>query len=252
MAIKKYAFLALALLSSAVRANDCCYSFYVGGDLGMGIFSIKHYDNGEFADAINPDFEEAYASRCFTNSSPVFIGGGRVGLAWVGSECWYAAIEGNVHSASRCMKSTGLTVFNFSENDDEARFASIDKTKLIAGIHGQLGYRVAEDTVFYGIVGAKYLNGSFRQTYTFEEEDTLFENIDLTRCYSNWGWTAGFGYLANLWCNWDLRLEALYAQFQTRCFNNAYVFRDGLEAENNRINVKPRLFYGVVSLCYNF
>ena len=257
MAIKKYAFLAIALLTSAVKADeDSCYKFYVGGDLGMGIFSINHYNNGEYNEFIDTDLDD---SSFFSNSKPVFIGGGRVGLAWNGSECWYAAIEGNVHSASGTSCNSSVSCFDYDNEsinyEDRVRITFADKTSLIAGIHGHLGYKVNEDTVFYGIVGGKYLKGNYYQSFNFDEnEESNYLNIDgYNRCYSTWGWTAGFGMVANLWCNWDLRLEALYAKFNNKCILNDIQLReDDTVALTNNLRTSPRLFYGVLSLAYNF
>ena len=259
MAIKKYAFLAIALLTSAVKADeDSCYKFYVGGDLGMGIFSINHYNNGAYNEFIDVDLDD---STYFASSKPVFIGGGRVGLAWNGSECWYAAIEGNVHSARGTSCNTSVSSFNYDDGDldqdDRVRITFADKTNLIAGIHGHLGYKVNEDTVFYGIIGGKYLKGNYYQSFNFDENDVpSYLNIDgYKRCYSTWGWTAGFGMVANLWCNWDLRLEALYAKFNNKCLTNnidiSSASDDSVVLANN-LRTSPRLFYGVVSLAYNF
>jgi hypothetical protein len=59
--------------------------------------------------------------------------------------------------------------------------------------------------------------------------------------------------VANLWCNWDLRLEALYAKFNSKCLTNdiSLVADDSIALANN-LRTSPRLFYGVVSLAYNF
>ena len=257
MAIKKYAFLAIALLTSAVKADeDSCYKFYVGGDLGMGVFSINHNNDGNYNQYIDIDLDD---TAFFSSSKPVFIGGGRVGLAWNGSECWYAAIEGNVHSASGTSCNSSVSCFSYDDStdnyEDRVRITFADKTSLIAGIHGHLGYKVNEDTVFYGIVGGKYLKGNYYQSFVFDEKDEAnYDDVTgYNRCYSTWGWTAGFGMVANLWCNWDLRLEALYAKFNNKCINNDIL----LNADNsislaNNITTSPRLFYGVVSIAYNF
>ena len=59
--------------------------------------------------------------------------------------------------------------------------------------------------------------------------------------------------VANLWCNWDLRLEALYAKFNNKCILNDIQLReDDTVALTNNLRTSPRLFYGVVSLAYNF
>ena len=260
MAIKKYAFLAIALLTSAVKADeDSCYKFYVGGDLGMGIFSINRYNDGNYNEFIDADYnDESYSS----SSKSVFIGGGRIGLAWNGSECWYAAIEGNVHSARGTSCSSSVSCFDYdngtdASTNDRVRITIADKTNLIAGIHGHLGYKVNEDTVFYGIIGGKYLKGNYYQSFNFDENAVAhYLNINgYNTCYSTWGWTAGFGMVANLWCNWDLRLEALYAKFNNKCFNNnidiSLASDDSIALVNN-LKTTPRLFYGVVSLAYNF
>jgi len=261
MSIKKYAFLALALLSSVAKADDHCYKFYVGGDLGMGVFSIKHYDNGNFDETVDNTLTTGVAR--FTNSSPTFIGGGRIGLAWDGSECWYAAIEGNVHYAGRCMRGEWTADWDVSQdvrlNDPVVRFT--DKTKFIAGVNAHLGYKFCNEAVVYVLGGYKYLKHDLYQNFSFGEESTtklVFEDINSRRCLNSNGWTVGLGMVNNLWCDWDLRLEAAYAGFGSECVRNNFEFTDTIGdvtytyAGNNLHKVQPRLFYGLASLSYNF
>ena len=257
MAIKKYAFLAIALLTSAVKADeDSCYKFYVGGDLGMGIFSINH-TNGQIIDTTNDD-RVASEAAYFTNSAPTFIGGGRVGLAYTGSECWYAAIEGNIHSASK----TSCLVFS---QDVDSSVRSIndpkvtvrDKTNFMAGFNIHLGYKVIEDGVLYAIAGYKYLKSNTSINFDFEAESTTkitYEDFYACRDLNNNGWVAGVGALMNLACNWDIRLEALYVGFGSKCWSNEFEFKsdDDTFTGYTDFKYKPKLFYGVVSLAYNF
>ena len=254
MAIKKYAFLSLALLTSMSQAffgsEDSCFKFYVGGDLGMGIFSIRH----STTDWVDENKDTVITGLCVTNSSPVFIGGGRVGLAWTGSECWYAAIEGNVHSASKCFGYS--SAFHISDDYEDAVFTLNDKTSFIAGFHAHLGYKAVEDGAVYGIVGYKYLKSRKDVLVAFDQSKTdIYDDFEYSVCYNNNGWVLGVGALMNLECNWDIRLEALYARFGNKCADSLYVFKKtGQDDYNLAINntVSPRLFYGVVSLAYNF
>jgi opacity protein-like surface antigen len=257
MEIKKYT-LALALLSSVAKGemvDDQCYKFYVGGDLGLGVFFHNHCNDGLYNDAFVNDFDDASAN--FGGGRAVFIGGGRVGAAWNGSECWYAAIEGNIHSASGRTCVTGISCFNLSDDCEQYRYCYETKSSWIAGIHGHLGYKIADETVFYAIGGAKYLRGYFSQNFVFSDDDFYFPKGEFAGCrdINRWGWAFGFGYVSNLWCNWDLRLEAIYARFgRTGCPNNI-VFKDVDDVDYtiaNTITTTPKLFYGVVSLAYNF
>ena len=259
MSIKKYTFLSLALLTSmskALLSDDSCFKFYVGGDLGMGIFSIGH-PTGDF---VNSKDEKVGASRCVNNSHTAFIGGGRLGLAWTGSECWYAAIEGNVHSASRCFGYD--TEFHVGPHYDDvahdATYTVLDKTSFIAGVHVHLGYKAVEDGAIYGIVGYKYLKSRQDVSFEFELYDNKtikYDDVFDSNCYNNNGWVVGVGGLWNLECNWDIRLEALYAKFSNKCQNPEYVFKATGKPDNTLIGnstYSPRLFYGVVSIAYNF
>jgi len=255
MAIKKYAFLSLALLTSMSKAlfsDDSCFKFYVGGDLGLGIFSIRH----EASDFLKDDETTAVTGLCLTNSNTVFIGGGRVGLAWTGSECWYAAIEGNVHSASRCFGYSAA--FHIDDDHEDAVLSINDKTSFIAGAHLHLGYKAVEDGAIYGIVGYKYLK-SRQDVFIGDYEKTatgrVFDDIASSTCYNNNGWVVGIGALMNLECNWDIRLEALYAKFGNKCDASKYVFQETGKDDinlNTNLTYSPRLFYGVVSVAYNF
>jgi opacity protein-like surface antigen len=252
MAIKKYAFLSLALLTSMSKAffcEDSCFKFYAGGDLGMGIFSINNYQ------AVSEDSEgKPYIQPItYNNSNPVFIGGGRVGLAWTGSECWYAAIEGNIHSASRSSCLNGEFDVDSSRGEFSPEITFVDRTRFIAGVHAHLGYRAVEDGALYAIVGYKYL----RTEYSSLFEDENFETINQCGCFNNNGWVAGIGGLWNLECNWDVRLEALYASFGTKCGTNSFdVTTKTIPPINASATIdytyRPRLFYGVVSIAYNF
>jgi opacity protein-like surface antigen len=253
MAIKKYAFLSLALLTSMSKAflgEDSCFKFYAGGDLGMGIFSIDNYQ----AEAKDQENVVRVQPITYKNSNPVFIGGGRIGLAWTGSECWYAAIEGNIHSASRSSCINGE--YDVDPNTDPSlspEITQVDKTKFIAGVHAHLGYRAVEDGALYAIVGYKYL----RTEYSTTLEDGSFETINQCGCINNNGWVVGLGGLWNLECNWDVRLEALYAGFGTKCgtdiFNIKTTGEQPIEfAVTSDYTYRPRLFYGVVSVAYNF
>ena len=72
MAIKKYAFLSLALLTSMSKAflgEDSCFKFYAGGDLGLGIFSIQHSSTDFLEDDKTTN---AVAGYCISNSNTVF------------------------------------------------------------------------------------------------------------------------------------------------------------------------------------
>jgi opacity protein-like surface antigen len=255
MAIKKYAFLSLALLTSMSKAflgEDSCFKFYVGGDLGLGIFSIRH----TASDFLKDDETTALTGLCLTNSNTVFIGGGRLGLAWTGSECWYAAIEGNVHSASRCFGYSAA--FHIDDDHEDAVLTINDKTSFIAGVHAHLGYKAVEDGAIYGIVGYKYLKSRqnvFIGDYEVIPGGRVYEDIESSVCYNNNGWVVGIGALMNLECNWDIRLEALYAKFGNKCNAATYVFKETELPDGNlntNLTYSPRLFYGVVSLAYNF
>ena len=259
MAIKKYAFLSLALLTSMSKAffcEDSCFKFYVGGDLGVGKYTIQAL-RGDILDTDNDDRVAADAI-CYTNSKTVFIGGGRLGLAWTGSECWYAAIEGNVHSASGCSSlQVGCNV-NKGECGTTATYT--DKTRYIAGVHAHFGYKAVEDGAIYGIVGYKYLRLERFTNFDWDSADDQqnFDNFGISSCLNNNGWAVGVGALMNLECNWDIRLEAIYAGFGTKCYSDAYEFKGVLNPDDDSfkgisgIQVKPSLFYGVVSLAYNF
>jgi opacity protein-like surface antigen len=245
MAIKKYAFLSLALFTSMSKAflgEDSCFKFYAGGDLGMGIFSIDTIQ-GEFTNSDDSFFIEPIY---YTNSKPVFIGGGRVGLAWTGSECWYAAIEGNVHSAS----GSGCTQGEFEGGDKvpSPQITFVDKTRFIAGFHAHLGYKAVEDGAIYAIVGYKYLRTEFSGTF----EDESFDTFNLCYTFNNNGWVVGFGGLWNLECNWDIRLEALYSSFGTKCGTDSVDFIPFEISATSDYTYHARLFYGVVSIAYNF
>jgi opacity protein-like surface antigen len=254
MAIKKYAFLSLALLTSMSKAflgEDSCFKFYAGGDLGMGIFSIQNVQ-GEFK-GTDDNFKKIQPIT-YSNSNSVFIGGGRIGLAWTGSECWYAAIEGNVHSASRssCLNAE----FDVDPDTDPSyspEITFVDKTKYIAGVHAHLGYKAVEDGAIYAIVGYKYL----RTEYSTKLEDGSFQEIDQCGCINNNGWVAGIGGLWNLECNWDVRLEALYASFGSKCGTDTFdIITTSTPSKTFAVtsdySYRPRLFYGVVSVAYNF
>jgi opacity protein-like surface antigen len=255
MAIKKYAFLSLALLTSMSKAlfnDDSCFKFYVGGDLGLGIFSIRH----TASDYLKDDETTALTGLCLANSNTVFIGGGRLGLAWTGSECWYAAIEGNIHSASRCFGYSAA--FHVDDDHEDGVFTLRDKTSFIAGAHLHLGYKAVEDGALYGIVGYKFLRSSRDVSFDFPDKtDTtrVFDDIDSYDCWNNNGWVVGIGGLWNLECNWDIRLEALYAKFGNECNAAKYVFKETGKPDvnlNSNLTYSPRLFYGVVSVAYNF
>ena len=257
MTIKKYV-LALALLSSFAKAamvDDQCYKFYVGGDLGLGVFFANNCNDGEYNDAFVNRFEDATSS--FGGGKAVFIGGGRIGAAWNGSECWYAAIEGNIHSASGRSVARGISCFEISNDCEQYQYCYETKSSWIAGIHGHLGYKIAEETVFYAIGGAKYLRGYLAQNFVFGKDETYFAGKSFQACnnINRWGWAFGFGYVSNLWCNWDLRLEAIYASFGRTGCPNDLVFNDDVTGDYtiaNTITTTPKLFYGVVSLAYNF
>jgi opacity protein-like surface antigen len=254
MAIKKYAFLSLALLTSMSKAlfsNDSCFKFYVGGDLGMGIFSIDNYQ-GETKD---PDNVTRVQPITYKNSNSVFIGGGRVGVAWTGSNCWYAAIEGNIHSVNRSSCMNGE--FDEHPNTDPSSLYNpeitfIDKTRFIAGLHAHLGYKAVEDGALYAIVGYKYLRSESRTLIV----DELFESINQFGCINNNGWVVGLGGLWNLECNWDVRLEALYTGFGTKCGTDNYdVILKIIPVKTvvtSDYTYRPSLLYAVVSLAYNF
>jgi opacity protein-like surface antigen len=253
MAIKKYAFLSLALLTSMSKAlfsDDSCFKFYVGGDLGMGIFSIDNYQG----ETKGSDNNFTLQPITYKTSNPVFIGGGRIGLAWTGSECWYAAIEGNIHSASRSSCINGeLDADPNTGPSLSPDITQLDRTRFIAGLHAHLGYRAIEDGAIYAIVGYKYL----RTEYVTTVEDEGIQTINQFGCFNNNGWVVGLGGLWNLECNWDVRLEALYASFGTKCgTDNFDVITTSVPSLKFSLasdyTYHPRLFYGVVSIAYNF
>lgn len=248
MIIKQYAFMSLILLTSMLqaffRSDDSCFKFYVGGDLGMGIFSIDNVQ-GSLIIGDKTLTQDIY----YTNSKPVFIGGGRVGLAWTGSECWYAAIEGNVHSASR----SACTKGEFDQDEyliTSPLITFVDRTRFIAGAHGHFGYKVVEDGALYGIAGYKYLRTNSNTIFVNSDSET----INQYECFNNNGWVVGIGGLWNLECNWDVRLEAFYASFGTKngTDNLDFVTATKTITVESAYQYHPRLFYGVVSIAYNF
>ena len=258
MVIKKYAFISLILLTSMLqaffRSEDSCFNFYIGGDLGMGIFSISHQD-GEIVDLDKR--ENILLGLNYQSSHNVFIGGGRVGLAWTGSDCWYAAIEGNIYSSNRCVLfSAGFDADNISTGKvSKGTYLVQDKLSFIAGAHLHLGFKTCDDNALYAIVGYKYLKSN--ATYDFEFENTSKTTafgLDTPqfRCLNNNGWVVGLGSVHNVYCNWDIRLEALYTQFKSKCLVNSFSFYDGEVKGIQNAYYRPSLFYGVASLAYNF
>jgi opacity protein-like surface antigen len=257
MAIKKYAFLSLALLTSMSKAffcEDSCFKFYVGGDLGVGIFSIDNVQGVFEGSDVKPGADNVKPIR-YNNSNSVFVGGGRVGLAWTGSECWYAAIEGNIHSVSRssCVNADFLE-FEVDKLDLYPNITFEYITRFIAGVHAHLGYKAVEDGAIYAIVGYKYLRTEHSTNITDYEDN--FKSINQCGCINNNGWVVGLGALWNLECNWDLRLEALYASFGTKCGTDVFNVTSSSSSEifdvTSDYTYRPRLFYGVVSVAYNF
>jgi opacity protein-like surface antigen len=135
-----------------------------------------------------------------------------------------------------------------------------DKTRYIAGVNAHLGYKAVEDGAIYAIVGYKYLRLERFTNFDWDSSDAQqnFNSFDISSCLNNNGWAVGVGALMNLECNFDIRLEAIYAGFGTKCYSDEYEFKavakpteDSFKAVS-AIQAKPSLFYGVVSLAYNF
>jgi len=269
MAIKKYAFLALALLSSVVKADeDRCYKFYVGGDLGMGVFAVDRNTSvtGNFVTTPNAD-DTNFGNWCGSLGGPAFIGGARLGLAWDGSECWYAAVEGNIHYVGLKERTREYSDLGIGLNDGALDFYKPDvrgcvNTDFMAGVNVHLGYKLCDcDSVIYVLGGYKYLKRNAYLNigaYKDAEGTTAWEDITLRSCGgSNNGWTVGLGGLMNLRCDWDFRLEAAYAQFGRRCNRlSADVDTDSTANPTFKFNIndnsRAQLFYGLASLGYNF
>jgi hypothetical protein len=233
-------------------AQEDCYSLFIGGDVGMGILSFRHCHDGIYNEFFHYDFDDS--SSTFVNQDLVLIAGFRFGGRIDVSDCWYAAMEGSFRSAKSETASTGITCFRVSEDCQQLRYCFGETASYIAGIHGHLGYKTDCSIAAYGIIGAEYLRAKVYQNYNFSD-DSLFDDISLKNCYHNWGYSLGVGFVANFYCDLDLRLEMVYASLRNYTFNRCLDFKYDFKKEyksSNRIQVKPTLLYGVVSIAYNF
>lgn len=256
----KYKLIICLLLSQAISANffDCPnLSFYVGGDLGLGMYSHRTCDDGKY----NKDFKNKFEDTSIQYNGAMpheFIGGGRVGLIYDAYECWYLALEGNAHVAKACSVTKGFSSIDINDQVSEYRYFYTTKTNWIAGIHGHIGYYIYDETVFYGIIGGKYLRGNFTQDFVFDANDSVFPKGEFSGCnlISRWGWALGGGFLVTkIWCNLDLRFESIYCKFGRNYFPNNLFFESSNNIKynlENNIYLSPRLFYTVVSIAYNF
>jgi len=259
MQFKKYLFLVLSLLSSSSRANNNCYKFYIGGDLGIGQFAINSVHDWNIDSQVLFFEEKDMADWCLANSSPVFLGGGRVGLAYDASECWYLAIEGNIHIANKNMSFfNGFFTRSLGEYDNTViRFA--DKTKFIAGVNAHLGFKFCEENVaLYVLGGYKYLKRDYFTLISFKSSSEGVDTFNQNFCgnFKNNGWTLGLGTSVNVACNCDFRLEGAYAGFSSKCFKKEFTegLPDSLQFDKVSISAKSnaKLVYGLASLAYNF
>jgi opacity protein-like surface antigen len=247
-----YLILSTVFLFNILQAQEGCYSLYIAGDVGMGIMNFRHCHDGIYNELFDYDFDDSSAT--FVNQDLVLIAGFRFGGRIDVSECWYAAMEGSFRSAKSDSAVSGITCFKVSEDCQQYRYCFADSASYIGGIHAHLGYKTDSAVAAYGIIGAEYLRAKIYQDYNFSDT-ALFGDLSLTNCYHNWGYSLGAGFVANLYCDLDLRLEVVYASLRNYSFNRCLDLKDALNKKyqsSNRIQVKPTLLYGVVSIAYNF
>ena len=244
--------LLIIFLAQGLIAQEDCYSLYIGGDVGMGILSFRHCHDGIYNEYFDYDFDDS--SSTFINQDLVLIAGFRFGGRIDVSDCWYAAMEGSFRSAKSETASTGITCFRVSEDCQQLRYCFGETASYIAGIHGHLGYKTDCSIAAYGIIGAEYLRAKVYQNYNFSD-DSLFDDLSLKNCYHNWGYSLGAGFVANFYCDMDLRLEVVYSSLRKYSFNRCLDLKDDYDTDyrsGNKIQIKPTLLYGVVSFAYNF
>jgi len=255
----KFKLIICCLIVQFINSNlfDCTgLSFYVGGDLGLGMYSHRTCDNGEYSKEFINKFEDK--SIQYNGAMPhEFIGGGRIGLIYDAYQCWYFAFEGNAHVAHGCSVTKGFSSINIDNEVSQYAYAYTTKTNWIAGIHGHVGYYIHDETVFYGILGGKYLRGNFTQDFVFADLDPVFPEAEFSGCnvISRWGWALGGGFLTKIWCDLDLRFESIYCKFGRNYFPNTLFFESASRKKydlENSIYLSPRLFYTVISVTYNF
>lgn len=247
-----YLILITVFFAQALKAQEDCYSLYLAGDVGMGILNFRHCHDGIYNDYIDYDFDDS--STTFVNQDLVLIAGFRFGGRIDVSDCWYAAMEGSFRSAKSQTSSIGTTCFFFSSDCEQVRYCFGETASYIAGIHGHIGYKTDCSVAAYGIIGAEYLRAKIYQDYYFSE-NSFFDDLNLKNCYGNWGYSLGAGFVANFYCDMDLRLEVVYASLRNYSFNRCLdlKYNDDTDYKSgNRIQIKPTLLYGVVSFAYNF
>ena len=247
------------LMAQSINSNFfdySCLSFYLGADLGLGVFSHRTCDDGNYNKEFISKFDDQ--SIQYNGAMPhEFIGGGRVGLTYNAYECWYIAIEGNAHVAKACSLTKGFSCINIDDEISQYRYLYTTNTNWIAGVHGHVGYHMTDETVFYGIIGAKYLRGNFTQNFIFDANDQVFPKAEFSGCnlINRWGWALGAGFFTKIWCDLDLRLESIYCKFGRNYFPNNIFFQSNNNKKyelGNSIYLSPRLFYTVISVTYNF
>ena len=239
-------------LFNMMQAQEGCYSLYLGGDVGMGILNFRHCHDGIYNESFDYAFDDTSAT--FVNQDLVLLAGFRFGGRIDVSDCLYAAMEGSFRSAKADTASTGNSCFTISEDCQKLRYCFSETASYIAGIHAHLGYKTECDVALYGIIGAEYLRAKIYQNYYFAD-DSLFDDLNLKNCYHNWGYSLGAGFVTNFYCDLDLRLEVVYASLRNYSFNRCLDLKDDYDEDyksSNRIQIKPTLLYGVVSIAYNF
>lgn len=233
--------------------DNTCFQFYTGGDLGIGFFNI--YNSSSSNESIqNKSVSE---SSCLNASEIVFIGGARGGIAWTASEYWYAAIEGNIHSASGKTKNLIETNINGKDNNYLIKNLFLCKTKFIAGFHGQLGYKLDQNLIIYGIAGYKYLRNQINidNYFTDYKVNLVLNSTDENSFYfNNNGWSLGLGMSYDFGCNISMHFESIYSRFKNIYFDGKFNFLNDTEEISiiNKSNLNIRLLYSVFSLVYNF
>lgn len=187
---------------------------YIGGNVGA---ASLHSDFVTIVDpgnhfGLQANVNAVGAAGTGSDHDIGFIGGGQVGCNWQFAPNWVFGIEGDFNG----LTSEAEVIGNAATTLGPASVTNSLKASWLATVRPRIGYAF-DSSLVYMTGGVAFAHFKFAQTYS-EPNWPAYGNSEASKTIT--GWTIGAGYEYAFTGNWSVKLEYLYAQFDSTILND--------------------------------
>jgi outer membrane immunogenic protein len=216
--------------------------FYVGAWGGAAYYDHKWNDRDAWTSENDDDLQRSNVNTQKTG----FIGGVQGGYNWQ-TNCTVFGIQADYGWSSinaDVLETDSDTGGALDTLTVSSRLKGLGTVRLRTGV-------VVDNLLLYVTGGVAY--GRFNRSATQTDVGTgAFETFESNK--TKWGWTLGVGTEWQLWSNWSIQSEVLYARFESdqNSFTCSAAFTCGAPGELKRFDHHDSVWISKIGLNYRF